>query len=105
MSVPERIGCNVPNEAEIRPFVQCAMDCGLQDLRFTGKYYTWNNRHCEGQRVFSKIDRVLTNQEWVSLFLESETHFLPENISYHSLAVVKFFNMKLGPRPFKYFNK
>lgn len=27
-----------------------------------------------------------------------------ENISDHSPAVVKFFNMKLGPRPFKYSN-
>lgn len=103
--VSERIRGNVPDVAEIRPSVQCAMDCGLHDLRFTAKYYAWNNRHREGQRVFSKIDKVLTNQEWVSLFLESETHFLPENVSYHSLVVEKFFNMNLSPRPFKYFNK
>ncbi|KAJ8442348.1 hypothetical protein Cgig2_018604 [Carnegiea gigantea] len=87
----------VMEETEIRPFVQCAMDCGLQDLRFTGK-------HHEGQRVFLKIDRVIINQEWLSAFLESEAHFLPENTSDHSPAVVKFFNMNLGPNPFKYFN-
>lgn len=84
--------------------MQCAIDCGLQDLQFTGKYYTWNNAHHEGQQVFSKIDRVLTNQEWLNVFLESGAHFLLENISDHSPAVVKFFNMKLGPRPFKYSN-
>ncbi|KAJ8424639.1 LOW QUALITY PROTEIN: hypothetical protein Cgig2_000211 [Carnegiea gigantea] len=52
----------------------------------------------------SSYDQVLTNQERLNVFLESEAHFLPENISDHSPAAVKFFNMKLGPRPFKYFN-
>ena len=56
LAIDERVGGNTPL-AEIRPFKDCIEACGLQDLQFTGNFYTWTNR-----QIFSKIDQVLINQ-------------------------------------------
>ena len=39
-------------------------------------YYTWSNRRCGRQRVNSRIDRGVANEEWWSLFPNANLQLL-----------------------------
>lgn len=42
----------------------CMLECEVQDIKSSGSFYTWNNKQEGAYRVFSKIDRMVVNQEW-----------------------------------------
>ena len=46
---------------EIKPFRDCLEWCGLHDIYYTGRFFTWTNKLVGQRRVISKIDRVLGN--------------------------------------------
>ncbi|XP_074315611.1 uncharacterized protein LOC141651816 [Silene latifolia] len=77
MYVDERIGTTV-TDAEVRDFQGCVDFCGLYDMVTTGAYYTWNNKQAGAARVFSRIDRVLANDEWILTGPSGVVNFLPE---------------------------
>lgn len=58
----ERIGSMV-RDAEVTPF-RDSMECGLVDMKYTGRFYTWNNKQKDEDRVMSKLDRVVVIGEW-----------------------------------------
>lgn len=44
---------------EMLPSKECMARCGIEDLKSTSNFYTWNNKQEGAARVFSKLDRVL----------------------------------------------
>ena len=48
----ENVGSNVPSLYEIQAFHNCLDAFGLLDLRQTGCFFTWNNKHELGLRLF-----------------------------------------------------
>ncbi|XP_074305825.1 uncharacterized protein LOC141641047 [Silene latifolia] len=66
----ERIGSDITS-AEIAPFQDCVHWCQLQDIPAIGSFFTWNNKQGVESRVYSRIDRMLVNDEWISKFPES----------------------------------
>ncbi|KAM3267567.1 hypothetical protein P3S67_032196 [Capsicum chacoense] len=100
----ERIGRPVTME-EIIDFKVCVGQCGLQDLRSTGFFYTWSNKQQGVARVYSKIYRVLVNDEWVSDLPESISCFLQEGLYDHCLVLVHWKKHNMSrTRQFRYFN-
>ncbi|XP_074300572.1 uncharacterized protein LOC141631849 [Silene latifolia] len=63
MASDERIGGAPVTSAEIRPMVQTVQDYNLVDLSAQGAFYTWSNKHEKEIRVYSRIDRVLVNED------------------------------------------
>ena len=57
-------------------------------MKYIGSFYTWTNKQCEEKRVLSKIDRMLSNNMWDSLFPNAFEHFMPEGIYDDSPCVV-----------------
>lgn len=57
-------------------------------MKYKGCFLTWNNKQEGGDRVFSKIDRVLCNEEWDEVFPEAITEFMPEGMFDHTPAIV-----------------
>ncbi|XP_070049980.1 uncharacterized protein [Nicotiana tomentosiformis] len=91
--------------SEIKEFRACVADCGLQKLRSSGAYFTWNNKQEGHDRVYSKIDRVLVNTEWISLLPISEVHYMNEGLYDHCPAIVNWDNGNhRSRRQFKYYN-
>lgn len=74
--------------AEVREFKYCVEACGLQDLRSSGSYCTWNNKQQGSDRVYSKIDRVLTNYECIMDIPASEVYFVNEGLFDHCPAII-----------------
>ena len=51
MNIDERIGSQV-RESEMREMKSCMLQCGLQDIKSFGNFYTWNNKQQGEARVF-----------------------------------------------------
>ncbi|XP_074303276.1 uncharacterized protein LOC141637734 [Silene latifolia] len=105
MRVGERIGGSDVTLAEILPMRKALDDCQLQEGKMIGSYFTWNNKHEDGTKVYSNIDRVLTNDAWLQRFPDSVAQFLPEGLFDHCPCVIQFIRTSARKRaPFKYFN-
>ncbi|XP_074306084.1 uncharacterized protein LOC141641313 [Silene latifolia] len=101
----ERIGGVEVTWYDITPMRQMVDQCELMELKSTGSFFTWNNKQEVGTKVYSKLDRVLVNGEWLDDFPECLSHFLPEGLFDHCPCLIKFQTRgnKKGV-PFKYFN-
>ncbi|XP_074315351.1 uncharacterized protein LOC141651545 [Silene latifolia] len=100
----ERIGSDI-TVAEIAPFQDCVSWFQLQDIPAIGSFFTWNNKQGVDSRVYSRIDRMLVNAEWISIYPEAFANFLPEGLYDHCPCTVQFDSLISRDRaPFKYYN-
>ncbi|XP_057529853.1 uncharacterized protein LOC130808394 [Amaranthus tricolor] len=103
MNKGERIGAPV-RWNDIQPMLDCMETCGLEDMKSSGRYYTWTNKQDGEDRVLSKIDRAVCNPNWCNLFLNVETIFLPAGDFDHTPMLIKLFPTPAGKKPFQFFN-
>ncbi|XP_074282854.1 uncharacterized protein LOC141607401 [Silene latifolia] len=102
--VDERIGSQV-TDSEVREFQNCVDICSLYDMISTGAYFTWNNKQEGDARVFSRIDRVLANDEWILNGPTGVVSFLQEGLYDHSPCLIKLGEDTVRRKGyFKYFN-
>ena len=78
----------------------------LDDLRFDGFHFTWHNKRPASLNFAKKLDRVLVNEAWHSIFPLSTASFLEQGVSDHSPIFPK---LNLGKKrrkkiPSKFFN-
>ncbi|XP_074315473.1 uncharacterized protein LOC141651673 [Silene latifolia] len=83
MAINEIIGGAIITQAEMAPLAQVVQDCQLEDLGARGSFYTWTNKHEYCTKVYSRLDRVMVNVEWVDMFPDSYVHYLPEGLFDH----------------------
>ncbi|GJY40434.1 hypothetical protein Tco_0427704, partial [Tanacetum coccineum] len=86
-------------------FRDCVEDIEVEDISMTGLRFTWNKKPGKDGGLLKKLDRVLGNISFMSLFPSSYAHFLPYMLSDHSPAVLvipKIENVK--SKPFKFHN-
>ncbi|XP_060195300.1 uncharacterized protein LOC132624555 [Lycium barbarum] len=99
----DRLGGNPVTLAEVTDFQNCIDNCGLEEMANSGKKYTWSDK--QAARIFSKIDRVLVNGEWVDQMPPINAHVLPEGISDHCPIVVQSLQTSsIKVKSFKYCN-
>ncbi|XP_062118346.1 uncharacterized protein LOC133831962 [Humulus lupulus] len=103
LSVEERIG-GKQRQARSGAFKECVESCGVEDVKYTGSFFTWNNKQEMNTRIYSKIDRVMANQIWLDKFPTAKVVFLPEGNFDHCLAVLSVYPDNIvGKKPFRYF--
>ncbi|XP_074298396.1 uncharacterized protein LOC141629268 [Silene latifolia] len=54
--------------------------CNLAEVKSIGAYFTWNRKHESGSKIYSKLDRVFVNGEWLTSYPECFAIFLPEGL-------------------------
>ncbi|XP_074300122.1 uncharacterized protein LOC141631336 [Silene latifolia] len=100
----ERPGGNT-TEAEMQQFQDCVSICGMEDLSATGALFTWSNKQDAGSRVYSRLDRIMGNQDWMDNFGEYLAHFHPEGLFDHCPCTLVDRQTDFGgKKSFKYFN-
>ena len=102
----EVFGGNTRRDQGTVEFNECVNASCLVDLRYTGNFYTWNNRRSGLEHIIKrKLDRALVNQGWLDYFPSAYAEFLPPGISDHSPIVIHISdtNRKKG-FPFKFYN-
>ena len=64
----EKCGWAERNADQMMAFRNSLDACNLQDLGFSGSNYTWCNGRFGSQRTLIRLDRMVANAEWRSLF-------------------------------------
>ncbi|XP_074291134.1 uncharacterized protein LOC141617901 [Silene latifolia] len=101
----ERLGGAEVTLADIKPFQDCLHCCELVDIKAIGSFFTWNNKQDLETLVYSRIDRCLINDDWMSMFPEAYAYFMPEGYFDRCPCVVYPFGKPITRKPhFKYFN-
>ena len=85
---------------EFKDFVDYA---DVFDLNFTGQLFTWWDCH-HPSPTYRKLDRVLVNAAWVSVFSMSTTQFSSRGLSDHCPAITHLgISVPKGFKPFQVF--
>ncbi|XP_074288337.1 uncharacterized protein LOC141613496 [Silene latifolia] len=80
-------------------------DCQLTDMKARGAFYTWNNKQGSDSLIYSRIDRVFINEEWLEQYPDSFAHFLPRDLFDHCPGAVHFEEERQRRgNSFKYYN-
>ncbi|XP_074304746.1 uncharacterized protein LOC141639537 [Silene latifolia] len=103
LSPVERLGGST-SDAEMEHFQDCVSICCMEDIDATGALFTWSNKQAPVDRVYSRLDRAMGNQEWLDLFGDSVAHFHPEGLFDHCPCTIMDRNFEIhGRKSFKYF--
>ncbi|XP_056697506.1 uncharacterized protein [Spinacia oleracea] len=103
LNLDERIGMPV-RIGEVKPMRDCFSVCKLEDIKTAGCFFTWTNKQEGENRVMSKIDRVVANQNWVECFDTAVANFLPEGAFDHCPAIIRTYSADATHKPFRFFN-
>lgn len=77
----DRMGGLLVRWNELEDFRDCISNSQLENLKSTGYVYTWNNKQETGDRIFTKIDRMLINEAWLYTFPASSYYVHPKGLS------------------------
>ncbi|XP_074299208.1 uncharacterized protein LOC141630262 [Silene latifolia] len=103
-SMEERIGPNPPSVRDMLAFNQCILNCQLDDLHSLSCEYTWTNKQDAATRVWSRLDRVLSNPLWLIHFPTTQVHVLPAGVSDHFPLLVTVADINTPRKRFSYLN-
>lgn len=103
MEMEDRIGSPV-RLADIKPMRNCMATCKLSQVKTVGRHFTWNNKQEGEARVFSRIDRVLSNTAWDDMFATAEAMYLPEGTYDHCPMILNTFTTNQSKKPFRFYN-
>ncbi|KAL2934129.1 50S ribosomal protein L5, partial [Bienertia sinuspersici] len=73
MNKQDRIGTAV-RWSEMQPMNICMHGCGLEDMKASGRFYTWSNKQEGENRVFSKIDRLCAMENVQEAMIKAKSH-------------------------------
>ncbi|XP_062110392.1 uncharacterized protein LOC133822162 [Humulus lupulus] len=84
----DRSGGNPIASIELADSIGWLTNAKIEALKSMGSYFTWTNNQDGSARIYSKIDHVLINEEWLDMFPQSLAMFQWEVVSDHCSCVV-----------------
>lgn len=88
---------------DMREFQELVAVLDVFDLNYSGKFFTWWDCNVRSP-TYKKLDRVLVNTDWTSMFSLSSAQFLARGLSDHSPSLI---NLGISgfhvPKPFQIF--
>ncbi|XP_062089567.1 uncharacterized protein LOC133796101 [Humulus lupulus] len=101
----DRSGGKPVSGLELEDPLRWLADTQVEALKSIGSYFTWTNNQEGSARIYSKIDHVFMNEEWLDLFPHSLVVFRWEVVSDHCSCVVTNMPMeKMGIKLFRFYN-
>ncbi|GJS63252.1 hypothetical protein Tco_0677816 [Tanacetum coccineum] len=71
-------------------FQNCVNEVEIKDINCTGVHFIWTKSLLNpNSTILKKIDRVMSNCEFITQFNNANVVFLPYGIFYHSSAILK----------------
>lgn len=101
-SLDEKDGVRPVEDRRLQLFRQFLVDSALMDMELKGCKYTWVSNPRDGRVTKEKLDRVLVNAEWRSLFPHASAVALPMINSDHSPVVLTPASSDTSGKRFKF---
>ncbi|XP_055822001.1 uncharacterized protein LOC129890481 [Solanum dulcamara] len=93
------------SSAETQASTKCLHDLHLNELPWKGDYYTWSNKQMGTDRIYSRIDRIFGNSDWMMHWGHVVTQYEVPYISDHSPMLIKIEDNQWTVKPpFRFFN-
>ena len=102
LSLEEKRGGRNFGSSSHNDFVDFVQDFGLVDLEYNGNPFTWCNKRNGRNRIKERLDRGLSNHDWILLFLEASVKHLPVAASEHNPILIATNSIEAAPKPFKF---
>ncbi|XP_026451923.1 uncharacterized protein LOC113352302 [Papaver somniferum] len=100
----EKLSQHPINSCEATIFLEKLEEANLTDLGYTKCPFTWKNRRVGLRLTEKRLDRGLSNEDWLDLFPNSTISNLPAIGSDHNPIILNTnSNWKQGHIPFKFF--
>ncbi|XP_071727327.1 uncharacterized protein [Rutidosis leptorrhynchoides] len=81
-------GCSTTSE-DMKEFNDCIFDVEIEDVGSTGFHFTWTNSLKNPQCVIlKKLDRIMSNEEFLANYPQAFGTFLPYLVSDHSPTIL-----------------
>ncbi|XP_062118933.1 uncharacterized protein LOC133832634 [Humulus lupulus] len=104
-SCGDRSGGKPISSIELADSLGWLTNAKIEALKSMGSYFTWTNNQDGSAGIYSKIDHVLMNEEWLDMFPRSLAIFRWEVVSDHCSCVVSNIPMEaMGIKLFRYYN-
>ncbi|XP_075655009.1 uncharacterized protein LOC142625198 [Castanea sativa] len=84
----EKCSLGPRSENQMKAFRDVLDEVGLKDLGYVGKKFTWKGHRHDGL-VLERLDRVVANNQWLSLNPGTKVQHLHSNSSDHQAIIVK----------------
>ncbi|KAA3459022.1 reverse transcriptase [Gossypium australe] len=79
----EKKGCLPREEARMEDFRRTLEDCFLEDIGFSGPWFTWERGQILEQNIRERIDRCVATESWSQTFPNYSLRHLPHSFSDH----------------------
>jgi len=100
----ERIGGDPVTYTNAEDFIACEDNHHLQEANYTSSVFTWNNNQ-GSTREFSRLDRILLNEEAVRVFAGPYFEVLHKDICDHCPLLLHLHNTQVEKKhQFHFFN-
>ncbi|KAG7942844.1 hypothetical protein I3843_15G007300 [Carya illinoinensis] len=98
LDISEKSGGRVRPASQMRGFREALDYCQLRSLPAVGPLYTWCNFREGPALIHERLDRFLSNMDWLALFPNCQVSNLPTPVSDHSCLVLTT-DASLQPTP------
>ena len=100
----EKLGGALRPHNQMQSFRDVIDECGFMDLGYVGSKFTWARHFENGNSIWKRLDRGLTNNGWFLKFPGARVHHLHCNSSDHCplLIVLAPLDIPLRKKPFRF---
>ncbi|KAL3509543.1 hypothetical protein ACH5RR_028944 [Cinchona calisaya] len=99
----EKLGRDDDDRNAKTDFEECLNSYDVDDVPYKGCLHTWFTGRESNAKIYTKLDRILCTESWLTMFHYMEAEFLAPVISDHCSGIVSIkdvFNAE--PKPFKF---
>ena len=75
-------------ESQMEAFKNVLEDTGLEDLGFSGPWFTWERGRTTENVVIERLDRSLSTRSWSNMFPEYGVYHLTSSVSNHKPLLI-----------------
>ncbi|XP_019248309.1 PREDICTED: uncharacterized protein LOC109227563 [Nicotiana attenuata] len=105
ISTQDRVSKTAPTQVDVQDFANFYSDTMMSEIPWRGEFFTWTNGQMGEDRVISRIDRALGNDDWMMNFEHLTIEIGDPFISDHSPLTLKFQRRNNNIRvPFRFLN-
>ncbi|KAM6548138.1 hypothetical protein CsatB_019814 [Cannabis sativa] len=105
INIDDRVGGNSITFNDTHDASMWLATANVEVIPRAGSSFTWSNNQDGTSRIYSKIDHVFANEDWLDEFPNAEALFRWETIFDHCSCIVRsVISNKIGFKPFKYYN-
>ncbi|KAH1106130.1 hypothetical protein J1N35_009898 [Gossypium stocksii] len=76
-------------EARMEAFRSTLEDCLLEDIGFSGTWFTWERGKAMDRNIRERLDREVANDAWLQQFPNYSLRYLPHSISDHCPLLIE----------------